>query len=121
MLRERRIKRAENLSSLEILSKLKVNVILLTVMGVGIDLDLGRIKLSGVVKIVKRKIIMSYELRHNICFHFLFCQHSREKNFLPNAHVLGKNQLLFIEVSHLADLLIIHETKRNFLIWFTFI
>ena len=39
-----------NLGSLNILSKLKVNVILLTIIGVGLESDLGRIKLSGIVK-----------------------------------------------------------------------
>lgn len=43
------------MGSFIILSKLKVNVILLAVMGVGIELDLGRIKSSGVVKIMKKK------------------------------------------------------------------
>lgn len=44
-----------NLGSLNILSKLKVNVILLTIIGVGLESDLGRIKLSGVVKIENKK------------------------------------------------------------------
>lgn len=55
MLKERGVLWELNLGSLSILSKLKVNVILLTVMGVGIELDLGGIKLSGVTKRVNKK------------------------------------------------------------------
>lgn len=43
------------MGNLNIFSKLKFNVIFLIVMVVGIDLDLGRIKLFGVVKIVNKK------------------------------------------------------------------
>lgn len=49
------ILRELNMDCLNILSKLKVNVILLTVMRVGIELDWRRIKLSGIVKRVNKK------------------------------------------------------------------
>lgn len=49
------ILRELNMDCLNIFSKLKVNVILLTVMRVGIELDWRRIKLSGIVKRVNKK------------------------------------------------------------------
>lgn len=80
MLRERGVLRELNLGSLNILSKLKVNVLLLTVMGVGTELDLGRIKLSGVITTVNKKnnYVLWVEAQHLFSFSVLPAFQGRE-------------------------------------------